>query len=227
MFLGSTSMAELQDRIEVMNAASVGDASLLRDLTGRHVQMASQRAMLDSLEIGLRAERDRIAAAATDLGSKLTQQQEAIARLARERTRAEALVRTLKDRRQRELAEQALARTAGWTGSSITPPPPLPGTRTVRELIVHYFHPLGNVNLQIAMCVGYRESRYQPGAVNPSSGAAGVFQFMPAVWPEVSRLSGWGGASVFDAQANVAVAAWTVGHYGWWPWKSDSGYCPV
>ncbi len=29
---------------------------------------------------------------------------------------------------------------------------------------------------------------------------------------------GWGGASVFDAEANVAVAAWTVEHSGWGSW---------
>jgi Transglycosylase SLT domain len=57
---------------------------------------------------------------------------------------------------------------------------------------------------RIAFC----ESRFWPLAYNRSSGAAGVFQMLPSTWRWVSRASGWVGASVFDAVANVYGGAW-------------------
>src|SRR5438094_395975 len=53
--------------------------------------------------------------------------------------------------------------------------------------------------LRVAWC----ESRYNPYAVNARSGAAGLFQFMPATWAANSVRAGYGGASVFDAVANA------------------------
>src|SRR5439155_4937630 len=139
---------------------------------------------------------------------------------------ARALVARLKAKREREQAARALA-AAGGGGYRPPAGPPPPGTDAVRGLIVWYFTPLGRANVDLALCVGYRESRYQANAVNSSSGAAGVFQFMPFLWPIVSKSAGWGGASVFNARANVAVAAWTVANYGWSPWNSDSGFCAI
>jgi len=57
--------------------------------------------------------------------------------------------------------------------------------------------------LRVAWC----ESRYNPGAVNPS-GASGLFQFMPGTWAANSVRAGYGGASVFDPVAAANVAAW-------------------
>ncbi len=62
-------------------------------------------------------------------------------------------------------------------------------------------------------------------AVNPVTGASGVFQFMPSTWASLSEMAGWDGASVFDARANAAVAAWTVAHYGWHAWASVAAGC--
>jgi membrane-bound lytic murein transglycosylase B len=92
-------------------------------------------------------------------------------------------------------------------------------------MIVRSFTPMGRIQVQRALCVAYRESHYDPNAENPYTGAAGVFQFMPSVWPNLSRAAGWGGHSAFEAQANVGTAAWTVAHYGWSPWQGDGRYC--
>lgn len=65
------------------------------------------------------------------------------------------------------------------------------------------------------------ESRGDPGARNPSSGAAGLFQHMPGYWSSRSAAAGYGGASIYDPEANVAVAAWLVYDYsggGWQHW---------
>jgi hypothetical protein len=62
--------------------------------------------------------------------------------------------------------------------------------------------------LRVAWC----ESRYNAYAVNARSGAAGLFQFMPATWAANSVRAGYAGASVFDAVANANVAAYMFAH---------------
>jgi transglycosylase-like protein with SLT domain len=94
-------------------------------------------------------------------------------------------------------------------------PPAPPGGGSVPALIRAYF-PAGEE--ATALCVAWRESRYDPGATNRQTGAAGVFQFMPRTWPVFSRRAGWGGASAYSARANVATAAYAVAHGGWGPW---------
>lgn len=56
--------------------------------------------------------------------------------------------------------------------------------------------------------VAYCESRYNAGAYNASSGASGLFQFMPRTWAANSVRAGYGGASVFDPVANANTAAY-------------------
>lgn len=77
----------------------------------------------------------------------------------------------------------------------------------VRALIERYFRPEDvNRAIRIAWC----ESSFNPRAVNPTSGAAGLFQHLPRFWAERSALAGWPGADAFDPEANVAVAAWLL-----------------
>jgi hypothetical protein len=65
--------------------------------------------------------------------------------------------------------------------------------------------------------VAYCESRFNPGAYNPS-GASGLFQFMPGTWAANSVRAGYAGASVFDPVASANVAAWMFarGQAGQW-----------
>ncbi len=56
--------------------------------------------------------------------------------------------------------------------------------------------------------VAYCESRYNPNAYNPSSGASGLFQFLPRTWAANSVRAGYGGASVFEPVANANTAAY-------------------
>ena len=81
--------------------------------------------------------------------------------------------------------------------------------------------------MQQALCVAYHESGYDPDAVNKDSGAAGVFQWMPQIWPPMSDAAGWKDASVFDPRANIGVAAWAVDQYGWSPWQLDAQLCDL
>lgn len=68
--------------------------------------------------------------------------------------------------------------------------------------------------------VAYCESRYNPGAYNPS-GASGLFQFLPSTWAANSVRAGFGGASVWDpvASANVAAYMFRLGQSGQWVCK--------
>lgn len=62
--------------------------------------------------------------------------------------------------------------------------------------------------LQVLDC----ESRGNPNALHPASGASGLFQFLAGTWVLASTLSGNPGASPFDPEANVAAAAWLLEH---------------
>ena len=72
-----------------------------------------------------------------------------------------------------------------------------------------------NQLLRVAWC----ESRYNPYAVNSRSGAAGLFQFMPATWAANSVRAGYAGASVFDPVANANTAAFMFRNGQAWQWS--------
>ena len=63
------------------------------------------------------------------------------------------------------------------------------------------------------------ESGGNPNAKNSGSSASGLFQHLAAkYWVSRSASAGWAGASVFDPEANVAVAAWLQRTGGWGHW---------
>ena len=116
------------------------------------------------------------------------------------------------------------------TTSSTLPPPPSIGTNPLkpaverwRSLVSSYF-PAAWVEpaLRIVQC----ESLGDPEAYNPYSGASGLFQFLPGTWAVISPKAGFGGASVFDPEANIGTAAWLASYYqnlGRSPWSA--WYC--
>jgi peptidoglycan hydrolase CwlO-like protein len=221
VILGSNSFQDLQERVALLGAVGESDDQLLTGLSQEVGTLSQDRSDLDALEQTLQTSQGSLETQATDLKSGLAEQQQAVDRLNRDVAAARGLVSALTDQRARELALEALQNAGGGPG---IPPPPA-GSSTVRELIVRDFTPLGAVRVTQALCVGAHESGYNPRAVNSSSGAAGVFQFMPQTWPPMSHAAGYGSSSVFDAVANVAVAAWAVAHYGWSPWLADAPFC--
>jgi hypothetical protein len=110
------------------------------------------------------------------------------------------------------------------TAPTTAPPPPSSGTLSeaeVQGIIALFFNP-EDVNL--ALEVSYCESRWDPGATNGSSGAAGLFQHIPRFWAERSTAAGWSGADIYDPHANVAVSAWLVYEGGGWVhWAASQG----
>lgn len=96
--------------------------------------------------------------------------------------------------------------------TTTTAPPDQGGRRDVeewRDLVEQYF-PADLV--EEALVVMECESFGDPSATNPTSGAAGLFQFMATTWNWASESAGWDGSSVYDAEANTAVAAWLVSY---------------
>ncbi len=81
------------------------------------------------------------------------------------------------------------------------------GVEHWRPLVDKYFPP--RLVLQ-ALAVMRCESGGNPDAVNASSGASGLFQFMAGTWAWTSVKAGFPGASRFDPEANVAAAAYLV-----------------
>jgi peptidoglycan hydrolase CwlO-like protein len=97
-----------------------------------------------------------------------------------------------------------------------------PGVEQWRSLAASYF-PASRVDeaLAIMRC----ESGGDPDAYNVYSGASGLFQFLPSTWAATAGSAGFGGASVFDPEANIGVAAWLANRYQelgksyWLPWS--------
>lgn len=106
--------------------------------------------------------------------------------------------------------------TASW--------PPIPiNDRTMawRPLLEQYFAPdLVLDALVIIQC----ESLGNENAINPYSGASGLFQFISGTWAVASVQAGVGDRSVFDGEANIIAASWLAEYYRnrigqpWRPW---------
>lgn len=79
------------------------------------------------------------------------------------------------------------------------------GSDAWRPLVATFFP---SVDIDRVMRILACESNGDPDAVNPTSGAAGLFQHIPRFWEERSAAAGYGGSDIFDPVANIAVAAW-------------------
>jgi transglycosylase-like protein with SLT domain len=106
---------------------------------------------------------------------------------------------------QKALAAAQAAAAAIAARSNHPPPPP-----AIAKIITDAFSPLGQAAVQWAINVAYCESRYHPNSVNSSSGAAGLFQFLPSTWSGTP----WASQSPFDPVANAQAAAWLYSRYG-------------
>jgi transglycosylase-like protein with SLT domain len=207
--LGASSIGDLQDSLEYLEAISRRDHDVLLELQRRKAEVERQGLRLERLEGQLREKRTQLEATAAGIVEKLRRQH---ARL----------------RRQADESAPDVGSVGDPPPSPLPPsPPPGPslGRKAVMELITQRFASLGSKTREVALCVAEAESTFDPLAVNPSTGAAGVFQFLPSTWASLSELADHGGDSVFDARANVAVAAWTVAEYGWHPWRSVATDC--
>lgn len=87
----------------------------------------------------------------------------------------------------------------------------------MRTLVNEHFEPSdANRAIRLAWCV----SAFNPSTINPATGASGLFQHLPENWAQYSTEAGFPGASIFDPEANIAVAAWMLYELpgGWSHW---------
>tara|TARA_E500000331_G_scaffold64380_1_gene59086 strand:+ start:1380 stop:2081 length:702 start_codon:yes stop_codon:yes gene_type:complete len=87
--------------------------------------------------------------------------------------------------------------------------------------IAAYGGPANEVDLFLTIM--HRESRGQPDATNPTSGAAGLMQHMPQYWDQRAISAGYAGASPYDPIANINVSAWLLYQAaggGWGHWST-------
>jgi Transglycosylase SLT domain len=111
---------------------------------------------------------------------------------------------------QAQTAAVAAQAAAIAARSNHAPPPPY-----IAKIINDAFSPLGQAAVEWAINVAYCESRYHPNSVNSSSGASGLFQFLPSTWGGTP----WASQSPFDPVANAQAAAWLYSHYGPGRWQ--------
>lgn len=110
---------------------------------------------------------------------------------------------------QAEAAAQALAADIAARNNHPAPPP------DIAMDITNAFNPLGAAAVQWAMNVAWCESRYHPTSVNSSSGAEGLFQFLPSTW----AFTPYAGDPPFDPRYNALAAAWLYQRDGPSQWQ--------
>lgn len=72
------------------------------------------------------------------------------------------------------------------------------------------------VSYSLMLYLAWRESRYQPGATNSQSGAAGLLQFLPSTW--AGSWNPYRARSPYSAKWNALAGALALsrGYASWW-----------
>ena len=118
---------------------------------------------------------------------------------------------TLEERTAPPVAEQPVARATARAGT-FTPPPGSGGDGLAAIYAVFGNSPGLSWALRVANC----ESHYNLLAIHRSSGASGLFQFMPATWN-----ANFPGQNIWDpyAQARAALVFYNAGRQSAWTCK--------
>lgn len=158
-------------------------------IDGLREDLESARADADGLRASLSGWREAQAATITDIDELLDDIEDRQDDAASRRETAEAAY-------EDAVAELEKAR-AGIT----------PKVEAWGDLVAQYFPEDQYWNaLRVMAC----ESRGTPTALNPTSDAAGLFQFLPGTWLIASKGAGFEGADPYDPEANIASASWLV-----------------
>jgi hypothetical protein len=112
---------------------------------------------------------------------------------------------------KQEAAAAVQAQAAAIAARGNHPAPPA----DIATDIVNAFSPLGPGAVEWAMNVAWCESRYHPTSVNSSSGASGLFQFLPSTW----AFTPYASYSTFDPKYNALAAAWLYNRDGPSQWQ--------
>ena len=197
------------------------DRAAINDLAVLHDGLEEVEIQLGVLAVAEDETARRLAAAADAAGTELAAAREAYELVAAAWEREEAARRaaaattttttTLVVTTTTDPGTTTTAPTTTSTTTTVPDPDPKgpfpPAVERWRPLVAVYFPP-GRVDA--ALSVMNCESFGDPAITNPSSGAAGLFQHIPRYWPERAAAVGFPDASPYDAEANIAAAAWLV-----------------
>jgi soluble lytic murein transglycosylase-like protein len=179
----------------IFESASITDAvTRVADLTSAGDRAAATKRALDQDQSTLSRQRDQLQA---------------------DHDRTTALRKQLQaefDKLATQVAAQSMP-----IGAAVPPPLSLaPGSvSAIQQIILDAFAPLGSAAQTWALRVAKCESNYNPYAVNRSSGASGLFQFLPSTWAFTPEHN----LSVFDPTANADAAAWLYARDGPSQWS--------
>jgi len=116
-----------------------------------------------------------------------------------------------------ELREGSTLTATSGTSERICPIDWRRGTWHVKRLIkcaAAYHH----VNIDKALSIALRESRFEPTAYNSWSCAKGLYQHLCRYWPGRADDYGFDNWSAYNARANIFVTMRMVKRFGWEPW---------
>ena len=85
-----------------------------------------------------------------------------------------------------------------------------------RDLFSRYF---SGDDVDVAIRIAVCESGLNTNAYSPK-GYGGLFQHSISAWDSRAAAAGWSGASIYDGEANTAVAYWLYTQSGWSPWPN-------
>ncbi|HEY7202361.1 MAG TPA: transglycosylase SLT domain-containing protein [Candidatus Dormibacteraeota bacterium] len=185
------------DSISVAEVADHSTALAARTDARRAAQEAAEAAAAAAA-----AQKAAEEAAAQKAAQEAAAQKAAQEAAAQKAAQEAAAQRAAQEAAARAAAQQAAAQRAAASGS-------------IPAIITAAFSPLGSGAVTWALRVAKCESGYNPNAVNASSGAAGLFQFMRSTWAGTP----YAGSSIFDPVANARAAAWLYVHGGPGNWS--------
>lgn len=94
----------------------------------------------------------------------------------------------------------------------------LTNEQLVKKYAKHYW-----VDESLALRIWYCESWLRTHAKNKNSSASWVYQHLRRYWPARAKKYWFVWASVFNAEANIAVSMWMLRDQWTHPWASSSG----
>jgi len=181
------------DSISVAEVADHSTALAARSDARRAAQEAAEAAAAQKAAEAAAAQK-----AAEDAAAQKAAQEAAAQKAAQEAAARAAAQKAAQDAAARAAAQQRAAALG-----------------SIPDIITAAFSPLGSGAVTWALRVAKCESGYNPNAVNASSGAAGLFQFMRSTWAGTP----YAGSSIFDPVANARAAAWLYVHGGPGNWS--------
>jgi len=117
--LGSVSLSDLTDRLEIVNHVAQSDADLITSINDQRNLLQAKQDTLQVLETRQQAVRTELSAKESALEAKLASAQGLVTQLNADKADAERQVKRLKAQRQRELAAALAAAGGGGGGPSI------------------------------------------------------------------------------------------------------------